>query len=244
MPSRSAVKEAARVIEPSNDIKRSYSGIPYYGGANARVKLGADRLQYDKTKRGMDILLASTGLFVLFPLLFIVAILIKWDDPKGGFFFFQERVGKDGRLFRMVKFRTMIVDAENMLQDLLVRNEIKGNMFKMKNDPRVTRIGRLLRKTSVDELPQLWNVLRGEMSLVGPRPCLPREAKNYSSIDKLRLAVTPGCTGLWQVSGRNALSFEQMVELDLHYIRHRSLGMDMKLMLRTVKIMVLPNDAY
>lgn len=232
------------MIEPSNDMKRSYAGMPYYGGANARVKLEAGRLQYDRTKRGMDIVLAATGLLVLSPLLLIVAILVKWDDPKGGIFFFQVRVGKDGRLFRMVKFRTMVVDAEKRLQELLARNEVKGNMFKMKNDPRVTRIGRLLRKTSIDELPQLWNVLRGEMSLVGPRPCLPREAENYSPIDKLRLAVTPGCTGLWQVSGRNALSFEQMLELDLHYIRHRSFGMDVSLMLRTVKVMVLPNDAY
>ena len=138
----------------------------------------------------------------------------------------------------------MVSNAEELLENLLDQNEIRGAMFKMRDDPRITRIGKFIRKTSFDELPQLWNVIRGEMSLVGPRPPLPREVAEYSNYDKLRLQVTPGCTGLWQVSGRNNLNFDEMLKLDLEYIEHRSLWLDIKVMLKTVKIMILPNSAY
>lgn len=146
-------------------------------------------------KRLMDMFGALCGIVLLLPIFIIVTILIKLEDPKGPVFFKQVRVGKDGREFGMYKFRSMVTDAEERLKDLLQHNEVSGAMFKMKDDPRVTKIGRFIRKTSIDELPQLLNVLKGDMSLVGPRPPLPREVKEYTSYDKQRLLVTPGCTG-------------------------------------------------
>lgn len=144
----------------------------------------------------------------------------------------------------MIKFRSMVSDAEARLSALLVENEIEGAMFKMRDDPRITRVGRFLRRTSIDELPQLFNVLRGQMSLVGPRPPLPREVHDYTVRDKLRLTVTPGCTGLWQISYRNHLSFNQMVELDLEYISRRSFRTDMIIMLKTFRVLLGSKDAY
>ncbi|EIA18799.1 priming glycosyltransferase, partial [Listeria fleischmannii subsp. coloradonensis] len=178
---------------------------------------------YAAMKRVSGSLLSILGLIILSPLLLIVCIAIKLEDPKGPILFKQVRVGKDERQFEIYKFRTMRADAEEMLEELLKYNEIEGAMFKMKDDPRITKIGKFLRKTSIDELPQLWNVVKGDMALVGPRPPLPREVAEYSAHDKKRLTVTPGCTGLWQVSGRNDLDFHQMVELDLQYIREASL---------------------
>lgn len=194
-------------------------------------------------KRTIDILGSLLGLIFLSPLFGVIAILIKLEDPNGPVFFKQVRVGKDEKEFNMFKFRSMVSNAEDLLPNLIHKNEIKGAMFKMKDDPRITRVGRFIRKTSIDELPQLWNVLKGEMSLVGPRPPLPREVADYSDYDKQRLLVTPGCTGLWQVSGRNRLNFEQMVELDLTYIKHRSLSMEMKIILKTFGAL-LGKDAY
>ncbi|HDR8393120.1 TPA: sugar transferase, partial [Bacillus cereus] len=169
------------------------------------------RKGYMATKRCMDIIGALCGLIFLSPIFLVVALLIKYEDPKGGVFFKQMRVGKDGKEFYMYKFRSMVTDAEERLQDLLKYNEVSGAMFKIKEDPRITRIGKIIRKTSIDELPQLINVLKGDMSLVGPRPPLPREVKEYTTYDKQRLMVTPGCTGLWQVSGRNSIGFAEMV---------------------------------
>jgi exopolysaccharide biosynthesis polyprenyl glycosylphosphotransferase len=203
-----------------------------------------DKKGYLIAKRIMDICGALIGLICLSWLFLIVAILIKLEDPKGPVFFKQVRVGKDGKEFYMYKFRSMVTNAEELLESLLPLNETTGAMFKMKNDPRVTKIGRFIRKTSIDELPQLWNVLKGEMSLVGPRPPLPREVAQYTEYDKQRLLVTPGCTGLWQVSGRNDLGFNEMVELDLKYIRERSILYDLKIILKTIKIMIKPNSAY
>ncbi|RUS42678.1 sugar transferase [Cohnella sp. AR92] len=199
---------------------------------------------YYAAKRAMDVAGATAGIVALSPLLAAVALLIKLDDPKAPILFGQTRIGKHGKPFRMFKFRSMVPDAEKKLQELLSKNEIQGAMFKMKEDPRVTRIGKFIRKTSLDELPQLFNVLRGEMSLVGPRPPLPREVEEYTEYDKLRLTVDSGCTGLWQVNGRNALSFEQMVELDLQYIRQRSIRGDLKIIFRTFKLLLGAKDAY
>ncbi len=199
---------------------------------------------YLLAKRIMDLLGAFLGIILLLPVFIIVAICIKLEDPKGPVFFKQVRVGKDGKNFYMYKFRSMVVDAEERLNDLLKYNEVSGAMFKIKEDPRITKIGKFIRKTSIDELPQLWNVLKGEMSLVGPRPPLPREVAEYTEYDKQRLLVTPGCTGLWQVSGRNDLGFNEMVELDLKYIRERSILYDLKIILKTIKIMIKPNTAY
>jgi exopolysaccharide biosynthesis polyprenyl glycosylphosphotransferase len=203
-----------------------------------------DKKGYLIAKRIMDIFGALVGLICLSWLFLIVALLIKLEDPKGPVFFKQVRVGKDGKEFYMYKFRSMVTNAEELLESLLHLNETTGAMFKMKNDPRVTKVGKFIRKTSIDELPQLWNVLKGDMSLVGPRPPLPREVAQYTEYDKQRLLVTPGCTGLWQVSGRNDLGFAEMVELDLKYIRERSLLYDIKIIFKTIKIMIKPNSAY
>lgn len=196
------------------------------------------------TKRFIDIVGAAIGLLLLLVVFLLVGLLIKLEDPKGAIFFSQKRVGKNGKEFNMYKFRSMVSNAEEKLAEILQYNETTGAMFKMKNDPRVTKIGRLIRKTSIDELPQLINVLRGEMSLVGPRPPLVREVIEYTSYQMQRLSVTPGCTGLWQVSGRSNIGFEEMVELDLRYIQHRSLGVDIKIVLQTVLMLFGSKDAY
>jgi exopolysaccharide biosynthesis polyprenyl glycosylphosphotransferase len=195
-------------------------------------------------KRIMDICGALIGLICLSWLFLIVALLIKLEDPKGPVFFKQVRVGKEGKEFYMYKFRSMVTNAEELLESLLPLNETTGAMFKMKNDPRVTKVGKFIRKTSIDELPQLWNVLKGDMSLVGPRPPLPREVAQYTEYDKQRLLVTPGCTGLWQISGRSNVGFKEMVELDLQYIRNRSILFDLKIILKTVLVLFGSKDAF
>lgn len=195
-------------------------------------------------KRSIDLVGSVLGLIILSPIFLIVAILIKIEDPKGPVFFKQIRVGKEEKEFKIYKFRSMVTDAEEKLNNLLKLNEVSGAMFKMKDDPRVTRIGKFIRKTSIDELPQLLNVLKGEMSLVGPRPALPREVVEYHPLDKQRLLVIPGCTGLWQISGRSNLSFEQMVELDIHYIKNRNVWLDLKIMIKTIFVLVGSKGAY
>ncbi|MFC0332916.1 sugar transferase [Paenibacillus sepulcri] len=204
----------------------------------------SNKRSYLMMKRAMDIILAFIGLVVISPAFIVVAIMIKLEDPKGSVFFQQVRVGKHEKTFKMFKFRSMVSNAEELLTNLLEQNEISGAMFKMKDDPRITRIGKFIRKTSIDELPQLWNVIRGDMSLVGPRPALPREVEEYTNYDKLRLRVIPGCTGLWQVGGRNDLSFHEMVQLDLLYIKQRSILFDIKIILKTVKVLLGSKDAF
>ncbi|MCQ9281081.1 sugar transferase [Priestia aryabhattai] len=199
---------------------------------------------YLLAKRCTDIAGAIVGLLVLFVVFLIVGLLIKLEDPKGSIFFSQKRVGKNGEEFNMYKFRSMVSDAEAKLAELLEKNEATGAMFKMKNDPRVTKIGRFIRKTSIDELPQLINVLKGDMSLVGPRPPLVREVNEYTEYQMQRLLVTPGCTGLWQVSGRSNVGFEEMVELDLTYISTRSLTTDIKIICRTIFMLFGSKNAY
>ena len=203
-----------------------------------------NKLGYSKTKRSIDVIGAILGLLILLPIFFIVGILIKIEDPKGPVFFKQIRVGKDGSEFNMYKFRSMVTDAEEKLAELLSLNQVSGAMFKMKNDPRVTKIGRFIRKTSIDELPQLLNVLKGEMSLVGPRPPLSREVKEYTNYQMQRLLVTPGCTGIWQASARSSVGFEEMVEMDLYYIRNRSLFLDFKIILKTITVFLGSKNAF
>lgn len=200
--------------------------------------------RYPMVKRSMDVLGASIGLLLLTPLFIVLALIIKLSDFSAPVFFKQERIGKNGSRFMMYKFRTMIPNAEEKLAELLQFNEVEGAMFKMKHDPRITKLGGFLRKTSIDELPQLVNVLRGEMSLVGPRPPLEREVAEYSVRDHRRLSITPGCTGLWQVSGRNDVSFAEMVNLDLEYIQKVSFSLDIQILLRTVRVIFIPNSAY
>ncbi|WP_137664025.1 sugar transferase [Enterococcus hulanensis] len=197
-----------------------------------------------KTKRVIDIVVSLLGLVVLAIPFGFVALLIKLEDPKGPVFFSQTRVGLNGNYFVLYKFRTMFVGAEEQLADLMEKNEIQGPMFKMKYDPRITRIGHFLRKFSIDEFPQLVNVLKGDMSIVGPRPALPREVEQYSDYHRLRLLVKPGCTGLWQVNGRNNLHFEEMIQLDLSYLTKGSFLLDIQIMLKTFLVIITRDGAY
>ncbi len=199
---------------------------------------------YPIIKRTVDILGSTFGLIVLSPLFAAVAVAIKWEDPKGPVFFSQTRIGKNGKPFQIYKFRSMCVDAEEKLKNMRDKNDISGPMFKIKEDPRITKVGKFIRRTSIDELPQFLNVLKGEMSLVGPRPSVIWEVDQYTNHDKKRLAVTPGCTGLWQISGRNELGFHEMLELDLAYIEKKCIWFDMRIMLKTVKIMISSKGAY
>lgn len=211
---------------------------------NSKQVTVKDGKAYLYSKRLFDIAASLCGIILLSLLFIILAILIKLEDPKGKVFFSQKRVGLNGKEFQMYKFRSMVSNAEEKLQELLQYNEVSGAMFKMKDDPRITKVGKFIRKTSIDELPQLFNVLKGEMSLVGPRPPLPREVEEYTEYDKQRLLVTPGCTGLWQVSGRNSVGFNEMVDLDLQYIRKRSFFFDIKIILKTVLVLIGSKDAF
>ena len=192
---------------------------------------------YIVSKRIIDIIGSLAGLIFLSPLFLIVAILIKLEDPKGKVFFSQERNGKYPATFKMYKFRSMVHNAEELLEKLKDQNEQTGPVFKMKEDPRITRVGKFIRKTSIDELPQLFNVLMGDMSLVGPRPPIPREVEQYTTYQMQRLGVKPGLTCLWQVGGRNSVDFDGWVELDIEYIKNRSLWLDIKLIIKTVFVL-------
>lgn len=192
---------------------------------------------YIVSKRIIDIIGSLAGLIFLSPLFLIVAILIKLEDPKGKVFFSQERNGKYPSTFKMYKFRSMVHNAEELLENLMEKNEQTGPVFKIKEDPRITRVGKFIRKTSIDELPQLFNVLRGDMSLVGPRPPIPREVEQYTAYQMQRLGVKPGLTCLWQVGGRNSVDFDGWVELDIEYIKNRSLWLDIKLIIKTVFVL-------
>lgn len=209
-----------------------------------KIDIGGIKRSYILSKRCFDLIASVAGLILLSWLFLVIGILIKLDDPTGKIFYSQTRLGKNGREFQMWKFRTMVNGADKMVDKLLRYNDVQGAMFKIKNDPRVTRVGRVLRKYSLDELPQLFNVLIGDMSLVGPRPPLPREVVNYTDYDLQRLAVIPGCTGLWQISGRNELGFSEMVALDIHYINSASFFGDLKILLKTVMVVIHPTGAY
>ena len=208
-----------------------------------RDELVNDDMIYLTLKRLMDIVGASLGLLIASPIMLIVAILIKLEDPKGPIFFSQIRNGAYPMTFKMYKFRSMYIDAEERLQDLMHLNEQSGPAFKIKDDPRITKIGKFIRKTSLDELPQLFNVLKGDMSLVGPRPAIPREVEQYTDYQKQRLFVKPGLTCIWQVSGRNNIGFDEWVELDIEYIKTRNLWLDIKLILLTIPAMLGDENA-
>jgi exopolysaccharide biosynthesis polyprenyl glycosylphosphotransferase len=194
-------------------------------------------------KRATDLLFVGLGLLVISPVLAIITLAVKLDSP-GPVLYRQQRVGKDGRLFSMLKFRSMCQDADRRLDALRAQNEATGPLFKMRNDPRITRVGAVLRRWSLDELPQLFNVVRGEMSLVGPRPPLPKEVAEYEEWQLGRLRAVPGLTGLWQVSGRSEVPFHDMVRLDLHYIRNWSFALDLEILLRTIPAVLTNRGAY
>lgn len=194
---------------------------------------------YHFLKRAFDIFASLLAIIVLFIPLAIVALIIFIDDPHGSPIFTQPRVGKNGKVFKFYKFRSMVVNAEALLKDLQDQNEKTGPVFKMKDDPRITRIGKFIRKTSIDELPQLINILKGDMSIVGPRPALPKEVEQYDEYAKLRLMVTPGLTCYWQVqNNRDKITFDEWMDMDVKYIKECSFWGDIKLILLTVKVSV------
>ena len=189
---------------------------------------------YDFIKRFFDIFFSVLAVIVLCPLFIIISVVIMIHDRNLKPFFIQNRCGRNGKQFKFYKFRTMCVDAESKLEQLQEKNEMDGPVFKITEDPRITKIGKVLRAAGIDELPQLWNILKGDMSFVGPRPPLPKEVEQYSDTDRLRLLVKPGLTCYWQVQPkRNSISFEKWMELDRKYIQQRSFWVDIKLILKT-----------
>ncbi|RMH59192.1 MAG: sugar transferase [Zetaproteobacteria bacterium] len=195
-------------------------------------------------KRVFDVVVSLLAIIVLSPVFLLTWLAIKLEDG-GPALFVQQRVGRHGKLFPMYKFRSMVVDAEKIKAQLMDKNESGGGvLFKMKNDPRVTRVGRVIRKYSIDELPQLFNVLKGDMSLVGPRPALPSEVAKYSVRDRMRLEVRPGLTCLWQIGGRSDIDFEGQVRLDVQYIREQGFWNDVKILLKTIPAVLLGKGAY
>ena len=230
-----SINQEPEKLQYVNVERESVDGNPEH------VKVHRESVLHDKKaywigRRLQDIVFSSIALMVLWPVMLIIAILIFIDDPKGSPVFSQLRCGRNGKEFKFYKFRSMCVDAEDKLEELLKHNEMDGPAFKIKEDPRITRIGRFLRKTSLDELPQLWNILKGDMSIVGPRPPLPREVAQYDEYQRQRLYITPGLTCYWQIQPkRNDLSFEEWMELDIKYVRERSFLVDWKIIFGTVK---------
>ena len=204
-----------------------------------REKTLRSHRRYWVLRRAQDIVFSLLALILLAPLALLISLAIVLDSPGDGAIFRQRRVGRDGKLFWLYKFRTMCPDAEEQLNELLSQNQMDGPVFKIKGDPRITRVGRFLRKTSLDELPQLLNVLQGDMSIVGPRPALPREVELYSDYQRQRLYVTPGLSCYWQIAPhRNEMSFDEWVALDLKYIQERSFWVDWKIIFLTVRAML------
>jgi lipopolysaccharide/colanic/teichoic acid biosynthesis glycosyltransferase len=233
-------------MELMNELERRYGG----SGAQ-QSRLWRKRVAYAATvdgarklKRAADVVLSASALATLWPVFGAVALAIKVTD-NGPALFWQPRVGRFGREFPFPKFRSMVANAEALKDKLVAQSEhADSRTFKMKKDPRVTWIGRLIRKASIDELPQLWCVLRGDMSLVGPRPPVPREVAQYTLADRRRLEVTPGLTCIWQVSGRGDIPFPEQVKLDVQYIESQSLWMDLKLLAATIPAVLLGKGAY
>lgn len=209
----------------------------------SRAGIPIASVSYATSKRVLDVFVATIVLILASPFMLIAAILVKVTS-RGPVFFAQKRVGLGGQQFTCYKFRSMYADAERRRGDLLHLNELSGPVFKIKNDPRMTPVGRILRKLSLDELPQLFNVLLGDMSLVGPRPPVPCEVEQYGPRERMRLSVKPGLTCIWQVSGRNNISFERWVELDLIYIEKMSLRLDVELLLKTVPAVITCRGAH
>ncbi|MGN7476664.1 sugar transferase [Solibacillus silvestris] len=210
---------------------------------NLHVQINNNKC-YLISKRIIDFALALLGLIFLSPLFMLIAITIKAEDYKGPVLYKQIRIGKDSKEFYIYKFRSMVPNAECLKATLSDQNEASGPVFKMKRDPRVTKVGRFIRKTSLDELPQLINVVKGEMSLVGPRPPLPEEVAQYTNYEFQRLSVTPGLTCYWQVSGRSNIEFSEWMQLDMKYISKRSIWVDMKLILKTIVVLFGSRGAY
>lgn len=198
---------------------------------------------YNFIKRVTDIILSLLGITILSPVILIVIILIKIES-EGSVIFSQDRVGLNGEIFKMYKFRSMVINAEEIKEKLVEKNEMSGPMFKMKNDPRITKVGKFIRKTSIDELPQLINIIKGDMSLVGPRPSLPKEVKEFKPWMLERLVVKPGLTCYWQVNGRNNIDFEDWMKLDIDYVHNRCIKVDVLLIVKTFFVLFGDENAH
>jgi exopolysaccharide biosynthesis polyprenyl glycosylphosphotransferase len=238
---REKIEKAVEMFE-----KQDFSTIGFWHRVGFSIKLIIWILgikTHQGIKRVFDLVVSVVALILLSPIFLLTALLIKLDSP-GPVFFKQTRVGKWGRLFGVYKFRSMYIDAEKRKQDLMKLNEADGPVFKMKQDPRVTRVGRVIRKISIDELPQLINILKGEMTLVGPRPPLPKEVDKYKYSQRKRLDVVQGITGLQQVSGRSDLNFEQWVAYDIEYIEKQSFWFDIKILLKAIPAVLTGKGAY
>ncbi len=221
------------------------AGAELHSGMNAAVLLDEkqnlrEHKGYWIGRRIQDIVLSLLALIVLSPVMLVIALAIVIDDPSAGPIFSQTRVGRGGKPFTFYKFRSMCPNAEAKLDTLLAQNEMDGPAFKMKEDPRITRVGHFIRKTSLDELPQLWNILKGDMSIVGPRPPLPREVEQYNAYELQRLYITPGLSCYWQIEpNRNDLSFDEWVDLDIKYIQERSFLVDWKIIFKTFRVCLM-----
>lgn len=199
---------------------------------------------YDFLKRIFDFLFSLIAIILFSPIFLIISIMIKIDDPKGTVIYVSDRVGKDGKIFKFYKFRSMCTDADTKYSDLLCTNETGGPTFKMKDDPRVTRVGKFIRKTSLDELPQLFNIIKGDMSFIGPRPPMLREVESYPNYPMERLSVLGGLSCYWQIMGRSSIDFKGMIELDLKYIKERSIITDVKILFLTIPAVFKGDGAY
>lgn len=222
-------------MEKINLTKEQIAGI--------QVQVEEQNYLYLILKRTMDIVASVIGLILLSPVILIVGILIRLES-EGEIIFSQNRIGLNGKKFKMFKFRSMVPNAEELKKKLLEQNEMSGPMFKMKDDPRITKLGKFIRKTSIDELPQLINVLKGEMSLVGPRPSLPHEVEKFEPWMMKRIEVKPGLTCYWQVAGRNNIDFEEWMQLDIDYVNDRSLMLDIKLIFKTFFVLFGDKNAH
>jgi exopolysaccharide biosynthesis polyprenyl glycosylphosphotransferase len=228
------ISQTAKGIDLDGQIK-----TPLVFDANTRATSESENIKfkqkhlYSFIKRIFDFIASLLGVIILSPLMITIAVIVKGFDG-GPVFFKQKRIGKNGKEFTMYKFRSMVPNAEEMVAGLQDKNEASGPMFKMKDDPRITKIGKFIRRTSIDELPQLFNVLNGSMSLVGPRPALPKEVAQYTSKQTEKLLIKPGITCIWQVSGRSEVPFEKQVEMDIYYAEHRSVCLDIKLLFKTI----------
>ena len=218
--------------------------LRFLGGSMSEVSAEVkSNYYYEFFKRSIDVICSIIGLISLSPIFLIVSILIRLES-KGEIIFKQKRVGLNGEEFEIYKFRSMVANAEELKEKLAEENEMSGPMFKMKDDPRITKVGKFIRKTSIDELPQLINVVKGEMSLVGPRPSLPKEVAEFEEWMNERLLVKPGLTCYWQVSGRNNIDFEDWMKLDIKYVRERNFWLDIKLILKTILVLFGDENAH
>ena len=238
-------KEVRMVLDEVGAL--AYKSVLYDFYGNSVLVVNSSRGQQSARqaiKRAMDMVFALFILLVTLPVMALIALLIKWDSPEGSVFFVQDRVGLNGRIFPCFKFRTMVPNAESLKAEFAHLNVMSGPVFKIPDDPRTTRLGKLLRRTSLDELPQLVNVLLGHMSLVGPRPALPSEVEHYGEDYRKRLSVRPGITCLWQISGRNDIDFEHWMQLDMEYIDSWSLILDLKILLKTIPAVIQQKGAH